>query len=207
MPSDDMALAIRRIRTLLTPPPKVEEPVLVILSGLPGSGKTTFAAKLSPVMPALVVETDYIRKMLYSEPTYSGQENRFVHLVSRSLMRYYLRSGRSVIADATNLAEWHRQMLRRLAESCRVASIVVQTIAPEHVIAARLQNRSSHGRRDDFSDADWRVYQMLSAQVESIRGPHQRVDTTRDLDKSVKRILRAIQLARGPAKDLIPPSV
>lgn len=137
-----------------------------------------------------------IRKVLFPKPTYSAEENRFVHAVARSLMRYYLRLGRSVIADATNLAEWHRQMLRRLAQLNQAHYIVVQTSAPEQVVATRLRRRSARKTKIDFSDADWRVYQTLAASVEPIRGPYIRVDTARDLDSDVKRIERFIRQAR-----------
>jgi predicted kinase len=196
MPSDEFQDAMRKIRAILSLPPKIEEPVLVILSGLPGSGKTTFAVKLGEALPAIVIESDFVRKTLFPKPTYSGQEDRLIHAVARALMRHYLRTGHSVIADATNIAEWQRQILRRLAQLSRVPGIVVQTCAPEEVIAARLHHRSVHKKRSDFSEADWRVYQSMSGRAEPIRGPHLRVDTTQNLDRSVKRIGRAVERAR-----------
>lgn len=196
MTSVEFSDSVRRVRSLLTPPRKVPDPILVILSGLPGSGKTTLAARLGKVLDAVVVESDLVRKVIFPKPTYSAEENRFVHAVARALMRYYLRTGHSVIADATNLAEWHRQMLRRLANLARAQAIVVQTSAPEEVIAARLHRRSARKVKNDFSDADWQVYQMLAKSVQPIRGHYIRVDTTRDLDKSIRRIDTAVRKVR-----------
>lgn len=195
MLTDEFRDAVRKVRGLLIPPPKVRVPVLIILTGLPGSGKTTLAVKLAASLPAIVVESDFVRKKLFPKPKYSGQEDRFIHAVARALMRYYLRTGHFVIADATNLAEWHRRILGRLAQSTSVPSIVVQTTAPEEVIAARLRYRATHRKKNDFSSADWRIYKSMSTRAEPIRGPNMRVDTTRDLDRSVKRIVSAAKRA------------
>lgn len=196
MSPKDFQDAVRSVRILLTLPPKVDNPVLIILSGLPGSGKTTFASKVALALPAIVVESDMVRHALFPERKYSNEENRVVHAVAHALMRYYLRLGRNTVADATNLARWHRQMLLRLAQNLNVPAIVVQTRAPEGVIAERLGWRSSHKPENDFSDADWRVYQKLAASAQAVQEPHLRIDTTKDLEAGVKRTLSAVKRAR-----------
>lgn len=48
--------------------------MLVIVCGLPGVGKTTFAKKLAPLINAIILSTDKIRKELITSPTYEKEE-------------------------------------------------------------------------------------------------------------------------------------
>ncbi|MHC4711475.1 MAG: AAA family ATPase, partial [Planctomycetota bacterium] len=53
--------------------------MLVIVCGLPGVGKTTFAKKLSPLINAIVLSTDKIRKELIPLPTYEKEERKLIY--------------------------------------------------------------------------------------------------------------------------------
>ena len=46
----------------------------MIICGLPGVGKTTLAEDLAPLINAVVLSTDRIRKELILKPTYKKQE-------------------------------------------------------------------------------------------------------------------------------------
>ena len=67
---------INQIRDQL---PRMPDPmakaVFVVLSGLPGTGKSHFAKHLSLELPFAIIETDFIRKILFPKPTYSGKES------------------------------------------------------------------------------------------------------------------------------------
>ncbi len=169
--------------------------MLIILSGLPGTGKSTLAQSLADALPALVIQSDFVRKTLFPRPTNSSAESRFIHAVARANMRYFLKTGHSVISDATNLIEYHRQILLHLAKSVGVPALVIQTKAPMHVITSRLNKRFTERAEYDLSDADWQVYVLLSKTVEPIGVPHLRVDTSRDLEQAVQRIVRAARRA------------
>jgi predicted kinase len=196
MPSSEFGQAIRLVHSQLKrPSTKSAVPVLIVLTGLPGTGKSTVAQELSQRLPAIVIASDFVRKTLFPEPTYSGEESRFVHSVSRAVMGHYLQRGYSVIADATNLSEWHRSLFARTAERNSAPMIVVQTVAPERLVRSRLRRRLIQRTPGDFSDADWEVYQKLATQVEPIRGRYLRVDTSRDLASNIQRVLRAVRRA------------
>ncbi len=180
------------VRSQLYPPGPVQCPVLIILSGLPGTGKSTLAQNLAMALPAIVIQSDFVRKTLFPEPTFSDAENYRIHAVARALMRYFLKAGHFVIADSTNLIERHRQILLQLAKSAGVPALIVQTIAPAGIVKQRLRRRFT--RRDvyDLSTADWQVHLLLAATVEPIGVPYLRVDTTRDPESTVRRVVRAV---------------
>ena len=61
-------------------------PVLIMLCGLPATGKSYLARCLVEQMPFVIVETDFVRKTLFPSPTYSAQEINLVHDVCHALM-------------------------------------------------------------------------------------------------------------------------
>ena len=54
--------------------------MLIIICGLPGTGKTFIAKKLAPKINAEHLSTDRIRKELFPEPTYSEDEKNKVYV-------------------------------------------------------------------------------------------------------------------------------
>jgi hypothetical protein len=78
-------------------------PVLIMLCGLPATGKSYLARRLVEQMPFVIVETDFVRQTLFAPPTYSAQESGQVHRVCHALMEKLLQCGARVVFDATNL--------------------------------------------------------------------------------------------------------
>jgi predicted kinase len=186
--SIDLARVLRSL-------PKIKEttaePVLIMISGLPGTGKSYLAHKIVERLPAVIVESDHVRKTLFPKPTYAGSESVWVHRVAHATIERLLRSGRRVIYDATNLAEWHREKVYRIAERAGAKLVIVKTVAPEPVIQERLEKRARKRDKVGFSDATWEIYEQLKRNVDRIRRPYLMVDTTRDINRAITRILRA----------------
>ena len=205
MPSADFSHAVRLIYSRLNSAAATDDevaraqPVFIILSGLPGTGKSTIARAVGRALPAIVVESDFVRKSLFPQPDYSAQESRFTHAVCRAVARQLLKKGYSVISDATNLKEWHRSLLVRIAEQSSATTLIVQLTAPQPVIRARLRHRFIRRLPDDHSDANWTVYELLLAEVQTIKRKHLRIDTSRALDTSVERIVAAARRVSRPS--------
>ena len=101
----------------ISQPRMPQQPLLVAMCGLPGTGKSYFAAKLIEQVPFLILETDRLRKVLVEHPRYSTQEHRRVFRSCYQLIQYYLINGYSVLFDATNLNEEFRTYLYDIAEA------------------------------------------------------------------------------------------
>ena len=53
--------------------------MIMIICGLPGVGKTTVAKELAPLVNAVILSTDKIRKELLSRPMYGWREKRLIY--------------------------------------------------------------------------------------------------------------------------------
>jgi predicted kinase len=170
------------------------DPVLVMLCGLPGTGKSHLARGLAEVLPFVIVESDQVRRILFPECSYSGEESRWVHRTCHALMAKLLRKGVRVIYDATNLHERHRELVYRLADGEEVKLVIVKAVAPERVAHDRLQNRHEGDASDgEVSDADWEVYRRMVRDVDPIGRNHVVIDTSQDLGPAITKLLRLIR--------------
>jgi len=172
-------------------PEPVAEPTFIVVSGLPGTGKTYFCNQLAERLPFVILESDALRKALFSSPSFSPKESshlfRAIHLLIESL----LKKGISLILDATNLSEQHREYLYCIADRLDVKLILVRVEAPPQVVYERLKTRLENS--ENKSDAGWAVYQRMKPSVQKIRRNHYAVDTSRDITPVLDKIVREVR--------------
>src|SRR5271169_7075141 len=82
---------------------RADHPSLVVLVGLPGSGKSYFAGKLTENVSAVVLESDFLRKNLVRRPVYSQFESFRLFRAIHELIKDLLAKKYNVVLDATNL--------------------------------------------------------------------------------------------------------
>jgi len=171
-------------------PELVAEPVFIAVSGLPGTGKSYFCSKLAERVPFVILQSDALRKVLFPSPSYSPKEQSRLFGAVRLLIESLLKKGNSLILDATNLSERHREYSYSIAERLGVKLVLVRVEAPPRVVYEWLKARQEN--LGSKSDADWAVYQKMKPSVQKICRHHYVVDTSRDiipvLDKIVKEV-------------------
>ena len=164
---DNLAQDLAQLRASLGPIPEpVVEPPFIVLSGLPGTGKSHFSSQLSRHIPAVVVESDALRKRLFPRPTYSAEESFYLFSLIHRLIDELLGKNIPVILDATNLSERNREYLYNIAARRGARLILVWVEAPTTLVQARLEARKTAGTTP--SDADWQVYQRMKETREKI---------------------------------------
>jgi DegV family protein with EDD domain len=182
---------VRQLEEALGPLPQpVTAPALVMLSGLPGSGKTHLASELARRHSFAVLESDRLRKALVSRPRYSQVESARLFAVCHELLDRLLSRGVSCIFDATNLREQHRRPVYEIAQRRGARLVVVAVTAPPALARQRLQSRESDPLV--VSDADMRVYEGMAGDFEAIGTEHLVVDSAGDVTEAAKRVLAAL---------------
>jgi len=190
MPDTQLLPDINRLTESLGELPElVAEPTFIAVSGLPGTGKSYFCAKLAERLPSLILESDALRKVLFPSPGYSQQESAHLFRTVHLLIERLLKKGVSIILDATNLSERYREYLYSIADRLDVRLILVRVEAPPELVRERLKARQ--GEPEAKSDADWAVYQRMKLTAEKINRNHYVVDTSRDITSVLDKIVKA----------------
>ncbi|MFC2072817.1 AAA family ATPase, partial [Chloroflexota bacterium] len=153
--------------------------------------KTYFCGKLSERLPFAILESDALRKILFSPPGYSPRESSRLFLAVRRLIERLLKKGIPLILDATNLSEQHREYLYSVADRLDIKLVLVRVEAPPQVVRGRLESRQ--GDSGNKSDANWTIYQKMRSLTQKISRKHYAVDTSQDITPVLDRIVKEVR--------------
>ncbi|MFM9106395.1 MAG: AAA family ATPase [Chloroflexota bacterium] len=135
-------------------------PVLVIVSGLSGSGKSLAAGRIARAFGLAAHSSDEVRQVLVPErdPELRYRPDR-VALVYDELFRRAaadLATGRPALLDATFLGAAERERAASVARDHRVPLIVAEVEASDATALRRIRSRAASGA--SMSDADEAVH-------------------------------------------------
>lgn len=105
--------------------------------GLPGAGKTTFAASLSNWLDVPHLRGDKIGLELFRFPTYSPQERQMVYAEMSRRAGESLRAGQHVLYDAAVNTQAQREQLAALAKQYGGEAVGVWVQVPVNLAKAR----------------------------------------------------------------------
>lgn len=159
------------------------ERALIIVTGLPGVGKTTVADILTDHVGGVHLRSDTIRKELFDEQDYSPLETRatYSELFKRASM--HLMEDRSVVLDATFDTKVRRDYAQHIADSADVPSMVVAVECNDETVKRRLAQRE-----DDASDADYQIHVQKRENFDPIRREHWTIDNSHSLDRTQSQV-------------------
>lgn len=164
-------------------------PRLLMLAGLPGSGKSTFAREVTSRRPFLVLESDRLRKTLVGKPEYTADEHRRVFRAIHRLLDEFLGMGYPVLFDATNLTERNRRPVYDIVRRRGVSMAIAVVTAPDETARQRLGDREAGLDPDTWSDAGWDIHCRMAPAWESPKRPHILVDTSADISPALCQVL------------------
>lgn len=140
-------------------------PVLLIVFGLPGSGKSFFALQLAHLLKAKYINSDIVRMGALVKRTYSENEKRIVYNNMMSKMLIFLRRNENVVLDATFYKDEIRSAFLNKAEG-KAKILFIEVKADESLIRERLTKPRSD------SEADFEVYKKIKKQWEPLQNDH-----------------------------------
>jgi predicted kinase len=140
--------------------------MLILISGLPGSGKTTLARAFSAKTGIRHLNSDLLRRELHLMGHYNSKDKEKVYATLLEQTKTALLNAQHVVVDSTFYKESIRTPFRLLAADCRVPMRWVEVCAQESTIRERLKTP-----RPD-SEADYAVYEKIKNAEEPLPEPH-----------------------------------
>jgi aminoglycoside phosphotransferase family enzyme/predicted kinase len=184
----------------------LDRPQLIAVGGMIASGKTTVAERIGELSHAPVIQTDRVRKNhagvqpLTALPdaafdgNYAPAQTEAVYAELLRCADVVLRSGRSVVLDASFRERAQRRAARALAAKHGVQFTFVETGAPDDVLRARLAERA---KSPSLSDGRLEVFDAFRAKYEPVEElpafEHVRIDTSQPLRADHARLARLVR--------------
>jgi len=151
---------------------------VVIVCGLMGTGKTTFARQLGKAAGLDMIRSDVVRKQLaqidvstheyenFGAGIYSPQFTERTYQALCDQAAEYLKKGRSVIVDAVFGKQRQRHIMLDTVRRMGAGLIVVECVCPDDIVRGRLVARESEGA--DASDGRWALFPQQKKSYEPL---------------------------------------
>lgn len=161
--------------------------MVIIVAGLPGSGKSYFAVRLAEKLNAEYISSDGVRKEMFKQRTYSSGEKLNVYDEMILRMKAALDLNKHVILDATFFKEALRKKFL-LALPAGIKIYFIEVVTTESLIRTRLQQP-----RPD-SEADLSVYELIRNEWQPLPEQHLTLQSTNDnIEAMLQQALLFIQ--------------
>lgn len=139
--------------------------MIVIVFGLPGSGKSYFASRLAEMLNAEYINSDSLRFQMFSKRTYSKKEKLTVYDKMLTQLKEAVNANKDLVLDATFYKEDIRKKFQdEVTGKGNIAFIEVK--ADEEVIQKRLSKPRVN------SEADVAAYNKIKKQWEPLLEAH-----------------------------------
>jgi aminoglycoside phosphotransferase family enzyme/predicted kinase len=142
-------------------------PLMFLVSGLTGTGKSTIARKIAVDYRAMQINTDVVRKELAGVDRFERHHDQYntglydpknVDETYRQVMARAdteLKKGANVVLDATFQKKNYRELAHQIATKHHTSLFIIQCVCPDAVVKKRLMDRV---KKKSISDGRWEIY-------------------------------------------------
>ena len=146
---------------------QTKNPLLFVVTGLSGTGKSTIARKIAVDYHATQINTDVVRKEIAGIDKFARHFDQFntglydpkkiddtyEKVINRAAG--FLKKNKNVVIDATFQKKKYREMAYRVALKNHATLVKVQCVCSDDVVKKRLENRL---KKKSISDGRWEIY-------------------------------------------------
>lgn len=164
--------------------------MMVMMAGLPGTGKSTLARAAAERLPASrIVSKDDLRAALLdpARDPYSPAQNDFLLELMLATARYWLGSGvQTVFLDGRTFSRTYQ---RQRVHALGLPVLTVECVCPRPLALARIAADSQHLA----VDRDAALYDRVRAEFEPIAEPKLVLDTSQPLHQCLDHLIAALR--------------
>jgi len=169
----------------------MSKPVLYLMLGYPGSGKTTTSRVIHELTGAVHLWADHIRRERYTKPTYSHQENLELYTHMNELTAELLAADNDVIFDTNFNFYKDREHLREIAKTHGAKTKLIWVTTPKHIAEERATNGAHIHTTRVLGDMSKQDFDRMSRNLQPPREdePHITVDGTKVTEAYIKELV------------------
>lgn len=168
--------------------------MLILMAGLPGTGKSTLSRALAEGLAGTVIDKDRVRAALFdpSDIEYSTEQDEFCMRVMLKVAGYLFRKdpARNVLLDGRTFSR--RYQLARatgFADALGQPWRILECVCSEKTVRHRLEGVATHPARNRH----FALYLEVKARFEEITLPKTVIDTDQRLEICVQQAQLALE--------------
>lgn len=168
--------------------------MLIQVCGLPGTGKSTVAARIADVRPVVLLRIDAIEAAMWRNGLTREQTGIAAYSVAHAVALPQLRRGLVVLADAVSPVDAARDGWRGTADAAGVPLRVIETVCPDPV-EHRRRVTTRVNDLEGFALPTWEQVRGAAGEYEPRTDERLVLDTRSDLDDCVRAALDHLDVA------------
>ncbi len=129
----------------------LSRPLILMVIGVPGSGKSFFARQFASTFSTPIVNYDYIRSRLFETPSFSNKEEAVVYSLAGQQITELLKTEKTFIVDGGLNDKNDRASLAKIALKAGYDSLVVWVQTDEPASKMRSTRRNAKRSGDELN--------------------------------------------------------